>query len=414
MTNGIFVKSHPYKTLIFLWLAWSAIILGFQVVVTTRMGVQRPDYGRSWTHTETRENSNKGKIYLLEPFLNRQVAWDSEYYLSIAVGGYDDPDMRRIETQAGFVVQNYAFFPFYPIVISLLMPLFSFLPLTAIGQAALIGVIISLLGTLAGIIALYDLANFYLQDANASLRAVVYLLVFPSSFFLAQVYTEGLFIGLAFTSLALIRRKYFLPAAVLAAAAFFTRAVGAALVLPLAWRYWKSLDLHPPFRQLFTWRNLVNGLAVLLPIAAALAWAGSSQGATFRVMERDFFGRGVFSMAKSIDGWIQTLDYAVNGHPHARVVHAMEILGTLLALHGAIWVFRKAPDIGLFSLAALAIAAFSGEPQSMIRYVLVLPGMYLMLASWGRRPAFDRAWSLGSALLMGMNLFLYSFDMWVA
>ena len=411
------MKTHPYRTLFFLWLAWSAIILGFQIVVTTRLSVQRPDYGRFWTPSETRSNSNDGKIYLLEPFLNRQVAWDSEYYLSIAVGGYDDPDMRRIQTQAGYVVQNWAFFPFYPILISLLAPVFFFLHITVIARAALAGVIISLLGALVGMFALYDLASHYLEDAEAGLRAVVYLLIFPSGFFLAQVYTEGLFIGLAFGALALMRRGHILPASLLAVAALFTRAVGAALVLPLAWAYIESLHISLPLlplRRFLTWRNLVNGLAVFLPLIAYMAWSSSSAGATFRIMERDFFGRGTLEITRSLEGWAQALQYAVSGHPHERVVHWMEILGTLLALHGGIWVLRKAPAIGLFSLGALVIASFSGDPQSMIRYVLVLPGMYLMLAEAGRRPAFDRAWSLGSALLMGMNLLLYSFDMWVA
>lgn len=49
-----------------------------------------------------------------------------------------------------------------------------------------------------------------------------------------MVHTEGLFAGLAFGSLAMIRRRRWLFAALLAAGATLTRAVGGALVIPLA------------------------------------------------------------------------------------------------------------------------------------------------------------------------------------
>ena len=74
-----------------LWLAWVVIILSFQWIVTTRLAIQHPDLAVFWTESQTRRNSSQGKVYLLEPFMNRQVAWDSEYYVGIAVGGYDDP-----------------------------------------------------------------------------------------------------------------------------------------------------------------------------------------------------------------------------------------------------------------------------------------------------------------------------------
>jgi hypothetical protein len=44
------------------------------------------------------EDSQDGKIYLNEPFLNEHVSWDSEYYLAIATGGYEDPAIQRIGT----------------------------------------------------------------------------------------------------------------------------------------------------------------------------------------------------------------------------------------------------------------------------------------------------------------------------
>src|SRR3990172_5089993 len=131
-----------------LWLAWVVILLSFQWIVTTRLEIQHPDRAVSWTEAQTRPSSNEGKIYLLEPFMNRQVAWDSEYYVGIAVGGYDDPKAGTVinPDTGNEVIKNYSFFPFYPYV----MRVFA-LPLRRLGlenpiaAASLAGVIVSAL-----------------------------------------------------------------------------------------------------------------------------------------------------------------------------------------------------------------------------------------------------------------------------
>ncbi len=85
-----------HRTILLIWLAWALIMVGYQFYVRARFEPKRPDYALFWTPTETAFNSQNDKPYLLEPFLNQHVSWDSEYYLSIAIGGYDDPAMRAI------------------------------------------------------------------------------------------------------------------------------------------------------------------------------------------------------------------------------------------------------------------------------------------------------------------------------
>ncbi len=86
----------------------------------------------------------------------------------------------------------------------------------------------------------------------------------------------------------------------------------------------------------------------------------------------------------------------------------------LLALIACLLTLKRYPGVALFGLAALAIAVFSGWPQSMSRYVLVIPSFFLMLSRLGKWPVFDRAWTLASVLLFGLLTTLYTFDMWVA
>src|SRR4030095_935418 len=81
----------PIRVIVLIWLAWAVILIAFQALATARLVPQFPDRALEWTTKFTGEDYQKDHVYLLEPFMNDQVAWDSEYYLAIAVGGYDDP-----------------------------------------------------------------------------------------------------------------------------------------------------------------------------------------------------------------------------------------------------------------------------------------------------------------------------------
>ena len=80
-------RNPSHGTIVAIWLGWVIVIMTYQALVPARLNIARPDYALDWTVTETRANSQQGKIFLTEPFLNTQVTWDSEYYLAIAVRG---------------------------------------------------------------------------------------------------------------------------------------------------------------------------------------------------------------------------------------------------------------------------------------------------------------------------------------
>jgi hypothetical protein len=404
------VSKKSLRTLILIWLAWATILITFQNLVPLRLSLRKPDFVLEWTPGETDVHSQDDKPYLLEPFLNEHVSWDSEYYLSIAVGGYEDPVMRRIPIRGtnDVISQNYAFFPLYPYVMRVVMIPLGGLGLNLIATATLAGVIIALVGTLFGMIGLYDLVREELGEDGA-LRAAFYLLIFPTGFFLAQVYTEGLFIGLAFCSLALIRRDRLIFAAILAALAVWTRAVGVALIIPLGIAWFKR-----SYGQPLNGRLLLRGSFILIPIVAYLVWHFSTWGASFRVVEENFFGRGLLLIDSSWNQWQQAWRSIGGDNTQATVYYVLETGAVLLALIACLLTLKRYPGVALFGLAALAIAVFSGWPQSMIRYVLVIPSIFIVLSRLGKWPAFDRAWTLASVLLFGLLTTLYTFDMWVA
>lgn len=433
----MFTKPH-HKTILGIWFGWALVMLAYHNLLPARLTLQPPDRALEWTATETMPGSQDGKIYLNEPFLNRHVSWDSEYYLAIAIGGYEDPNIGRIPGEFGaatgsgywpFVIpqdsinlpgisKSYAFFPFYPLMIRIVSMPLSLLGMNAIATASLAGVMISMLGTLAAMFALYELALPELGEDGA-LRSVFYLLIFPSGFFLAEIYTEGLFLGLAFTSLMLLRRGRFGWAILFAVLATFTRAVGVALSIPifLAWlraSEWMELDME--WRQLYyrgiPWKIVFNALAAVAPVIAFLLWRVSYYGMAFSRVEEEFFGRGLLSMGFSFITWSEGFKAMFGNNPNAAAYYMVEWLGILIGVVACIAGFKRHPDLAIFGALVVFLSLTSGPAQGMYRYVLAAPPVFLFLSRLGKNPAFDRTWTILSMLLMGMMCALFMFDFW--
>jgi hypothetical protein len=459
--------------IVVLWAAWLAIICGFQIAVQARLQPAKPDYTLTWTQNETADGfpaaTGPGcRPYLADPNMNEHVAFDSEYYISIAIGGYDNPESPAYVSNGtrsinqgvptcndgmdGWTPLNYAFMPAYPMAMRPFMAIESVLPftsdLTEAGRATLAGIIVSALGGLLAMLALARLMAFLERrrkpaaadgDGAAAttsrwggthgLRTALYLLIFPTGFYLAQVYTEGLFIGLAFMACALAVEKKMVGAAIFAALAAVTRQAGFLLFLPLAWAGFQILrdgQTRPK-----GWRIGVPIAAALAPLAAFGAWFVSPLGQDWQTVEREFFSRS-FDIPKSIDMWYKAWNSLITGVdktapdggyalfgggvlPSSTSFYiALEFLALALGVVACIWLLRRMPGVALFGLGVIVLSFGSSGAQGMDRYVLAVPAIFLMLAWFGRREVFDRAWVMGSTLLMGTLAMLFTFGFWVS
>ncbi len=407
---------NPRWALGLLWLAWLVVIIGFQVIADMRYDPDRPDEALEWTGNETTARSQRDKPYLIEPFMNHQVSWDSEFYLSIAIAGYDDPLVRTVEVKDGRELSlNYAFFPLYPLTIRAVSIPLSIFGLTPIATAVLAGVIISAVAALVALLALYELVKDELGDGSG-IRTAFYLLVFPTSFFLATVFTESFFLALALGCMALLKRQLFFWAALLAFLAALTRASGVLLIIPLgiAWLNtigWRNV-LKP--NLWLNQQNMLRFVLIFTPIMGFLIWR-VTLGEAALMVEDTWFGRGLDNPQRTLDGWRRAIEALLTTNiPERRIYYGMEFASVLLAIVGSLFVLRRYPGIALFSLAALAAGMFTSAPQSLVRYVLTAPAMFIFLGRLGKSAVFDRAWTLGSILFLSMQAFLFSHDMWVA
>jgi hypothetical protein len=467
-----FRPTPDVRRIMLLWAAWLLIICVFQIVVGARLQPARPDNVLAWTAGETSQGypaaSGSGcRPLLADPNMNEHVTFDSEYYLGIAIGGYDNPQAQAYVDQDGHVVASgvptcadgmdgwtsldYAFMPGYPIAMRPVMAVEGVLPftsnLTDVGRATLAGIIVSALGGLLAMLALARLMAFMERRRKPAttdgetvigttsawggahgLRAALYLLIFPTGFYLAQVYSDGLFIGLAFMACALAVEKKFVGAAIFAILASLTRQAGFLLFLPIAWAAFQTLrdsESRPK-----NWRIGVPIVAALAPVVAFGAWFISPLGRDWQAVENEYFTRS-FDIPKSIGMWqtawgslISGVDktaagsYPVyGGGPLASatsVYIALEFIALTLSVVACIWLLRRMPGVALFGLGVIVLSAGSSGAQGMDRYVLAVPAIFLMLAWFGRRDVFDRSWVLGSTLVMGMLAMLFTFGFWVS
>lgn len=466
------LKNPSVRTLVLIWLAWVFIVIGYQAWSTARFQPAWPDRALRWTeeYTQTADYQKRWP-YLTEPFMNHQVAWDSEYYLGIATGGYDNPRVKSLSPFGGvsyvidhlvsgesvstdrYLSLSYALFPFYPLTIRVLSYPLRMLGLNPIATATLAGVMISALGALAGMLALYDLTRKSLGE-EGGMRAAFYLIIFPTGFFLLQVYTEGLFVGLAFWALAMLQRKQWLWAGILGICATLTRAVGAALIIPLLLTWiresdWIDVDLEwrqiyyyashslkmagaalrrlfhkarpgdPSWEQigeeLYVLRSFAKGLVVISPALVFLVWKISPWGLKFSFVEQNYFGRGFLALGQSYYVWATAFHQMLfDGIPERTAYYLIEFGAILLGIIACLATWKHHPELTWFSFAVIVLSWGSGGAQGMHRYILTAPSVFIALATWGRHPAFDRAWTLASILIMGLLATLFAFNFWVA
>ncbi len=149
--------------------------------------------------------------FRLPDFIKRFTGFDGLHYINIALNGYKKNEV--------------AFFPLYPLLIRLGATVSSIsFPISAllISWASLLTILLILPRYLSHI-GLRKTSGWFL----------VFILTFPTSFFLQSAYSESLFILLVLFCLLCNKKGKFLAAALFAYLAGMTRVVGFFLVIPL-------------------------------------------------------------------------------------------------------------------------------------------------------------------------------------
>lgn len=181
------------------------------------------------------------------PLLSLWQRFDANWYLKIAEHGYSASDGSTV------------YLPLYPLLIRIAGA-------ALLGQDLLAALFISNAALVGAFYLLYQIAN-ELTDPRSAARAVAFLAIFPTAFFLFGAYTESLFLLFALASLQYGRRVNWGRAALFAMLASLTRLQGILLMVPLAYLMWQQTKKG--------YRPEIHALALLLipaATAAFLAW----------------------------------------------------------------------------------------------------------------------------------------------
>ncbi len=321
-------------------------------------------------------------------WLDIWARWDSGYYIGIAREGYS------------FVpgeMSSVAFFPLYSLLMRLVTLGSSQVePLTAVGWA------ISNLATALAFWLLYRLICE--QEGEALARRTLWVLaLFPTSFYLSAVYTEGLFLLLTVAAFWSARRGSWWAAGLLGAASAATRAIGALLALPLVleWRAREGRSCRS-----LAWLALApSGLLAYM----AYLYARWGDPLLFR------YAQGSWGRNTSLTGAVQTAAEMLTGanllgRIAAAAAHApLDLAALLLALVLLVALLRRQrPSYGLYAAYAVGVPILTMQLASMPRYLIVAFPLFIALARLLRR-----RWVLVAALALSATLQLYLFVRWV-
>jgi hypothetical protein len=322
---------------------------------------------------------------------NLVTSWerfDALWFLRIATAGYVDGDGSA------------AFFPLYPLTIRAVSPLMGGHPLAA-------AFLVSNAAALGAMVALYFLTASEFDETVAR-RTVLYLAVFPTSFFLLAPYSESLFLVLVLVSLWAARRSRWWLAGAAAALAAATRNLGVLLVLPLVVEavHQSRERRRSPVMPLVASVGAMVGLAAYLgywEVVSGDALAPIHQQATWL---REFSFPWV-SVLRATDVAFAFVGVYPGGY------HLMDWLLVTPALVAAVWVaLRTRPLYGVYTWAGLlAPLSFIFEPRpymSLPRFLLPLFPILWTGAVWaGRRRGVHEALVAVSAGILGLFTVLF-------
>lgn len=208
------------KRIFFLFCVWR-VFLFLPLLVSQHFILPRPNYGYTLLPYFISGKTNILYNFLLYPFGN----FDGAYYLLIAAKGY---------------TVNAGFFPLFPLSIHLTN---SFLNPSADQPFDLIQYFIAIV--LVGIYFLISLKIFYKlikldYKENIAIWSIIFLLIFPTSFFYAAIYSESLFLLLSLLAFYFARNKRWFWAGVASIFLSASRLVGIAIFPALLYEYFKS------------------------------------------------------------------------------------------------------------------------------------------------------------------------------
>jgi Gpi18-like mannosyltransferase len=296
-----------------------------------------------------------------ETFLGRNfslvgwVRWDAGWYLSIVERGY------WINPQGP---SNVAFFPLLPLLIKLVALL--------TGNAVVAGLLVVNIAALGATLALWRWVRAEAGPVAAE-SSVLWLLVYPFSFFLHSIYAETLYFLLVTLALAASSRGHRLTAGLWGFLAALTRPMGMLLTPALAWGLWQDHRAGRPLRR----RDV---LAVVLPVVgvgvyATYLWIAFGDPLACWTAHR--IGWHVESQSTVSRYWLETyevLTRLVRVHTYSHLFDVMRIVLPPVFVGLTVAVFRRLGSVpGIYASLTVAVSVLFAIESVGREFLAVIP-----------------------------------------
>jgi 4-amino-4-deoxy-L-arabinose transferase-like glycosyltransferase len=299
----------------------------------------------------------------LTVIMNQFNRWDAPHYIDIARNWYiNQGDQRNL----------IVFFPLYPILIRLATVDFSYMSLSAL--------VVSNVSSIIAFVYLFKLAKLDFDDSVA-LKAVLFLSIFPTAYFLSAPYTEGLFFALVIASVYYARMAKWPLAGFLGMFAALTRMAGLLLLPTLLVEYlhqkgWKPRKIDANI----LWIGLaLVGFLIYLNINNQV----TGNPFTFIEIERTHWSNSI----NPLTGLAQAFGAVNKPFPENITIGvaplAFAFLG-LLAVAGG-FVRRLRPSYTVYMLFTWMLAVSTAWWISVPRYVMAMFPMFILLGTLSRR-----------------------------
>lgn len=326
--------------------------------------------------------------------------WDSGWYVNLAEAGYGEPPTGLARET------NHAFFPLYPGLMRLLVR-------TTGLETSAAGNLVSALALLAALPLFAEWTRRRFGEERV-VPAVLVLLLFPTSFFFASVYTEALVLALALAAVLGFEGRRPLVGVAAGVLAGLTRITGLVLAPYLAlvaWRAGREEGLTLPRAAA---RAVLAGLSPLagFGLFCLYFWRRFDDPLLFVTAQHSWSGQ-----AKSILGgpaliWRAVAEDVTRGRllggSPARTFEGLYLL-LFLVLAAVLLRQNRRPE-ALYVALTVAIVFASGSLESAGRYVLPAFPAFAVLAGLSPRRGFFGA-LLGLSGIAGA-LYVWAFVHW--
>jgi len=380
------MSKRDFRFLLSVFLTWRVLLFVFLFVAISVVPLQKNFLGGGLAN------------YLSAPYFWAWANFDGEHYLSIAQNGYGQGEQ--------------AFFPAYPFFIRILAKPFGG-SLVSLGW---VGLLIANISFFLALYGFYKLIRLDYKERIAKLT-IILLLLFPTSFYFASVYTESLFLALVIWSFYFARKKKWWAAIILAGISSSTRFVGILLFPILALEMWSGrkkrfslkyylpLVLAPLGLLAYTYFLKVD-TGDPLAFIHTLSGFGEQRSVTPIPLPQVFY-RYIFKILPNVN-------YSFFPVAFTSVLEFLLGLGFLVL--SVIAFFRLRLSYALFLAGGYLIPTLTGSFSSLPRYVLVLFPTFILSALWlSKKPRWLQSGLLLTLLiLLGIATALFVRGFWVA